>query len=97
VEGSYPRVRDLRRILGPRLNLFKIDRILRYLERSERLQIDVDGNIIWIREDNKGTNLLSLQERANLSKEFIDYLFKNEKCQSGERNVAIETEDLTDQ
>lgn len=93
MKGSYPRVRNLRGILGPTLNLFKINRILRYLERSERLQIDVDGHIIWVREDDNGTNLLSLRERANLSKEFIDYLFKNEKCQSDERNVAIETED----
>ena len=92
MEGSYPRVRDLAKILGPNLNLYKIDRILRYLDRSERLQIDVDGNIIWIREDNKSTNLLSLRERANLSNEFLDYLLRNEKCQS-EKNVAIERED----
>jgi hypothetical protein len=95
VEGSYPRVRDLGKILGLRLNLYKIDRILRYLERSERLQIDVDGNIIWIREDNKSTNLLSLKEGASLSNEFIDYLLRNEKCQS-EKNVGIEREDCTD-
>jgi hypothetical protein len=56
------------------------------------LHIDVDGNIIWIREDNKSTNLLSLRERANLSKEFLDYLSKSEKCQPGEGNVGIETE-----
>lgn len=93
VEGSYPRVRDLGKILGPRLNLFKINRILRYLERSERLQTDVDGNIIWIREDNKSTNLLSLRERANLSEGFIEYLSKNEKCHFGEENVGIETGD----
>jgi hypothetical protein len=92
VEGSYPRVRDLGKILGPRLNLYKIDRILRYLERSERLQIDVDGNIIWIREDNKSTNLLTLREGARLSNEFMDYLLRNEKCQS-EQNVGIERED----
>ena len=81
MEGFYPRVRDLGKILGPRLNLYKIDGILRYLDRSERLQIDVDGNIIWIRED-KSTNLLSLRERASLSNEIIDYLLRNEKCQS---------------
>jgi hypothetical protein len=91
VEGSYPRVRDLGKILRPRLNLFKINRILRYLESSERLQTDVDGNIIWIREDNKSTNLLCLRERANLSEGFIEYLSKNEKCQSGQENVGIET------
>jgi len=82
VEGSYPKVRDLGKIIGPRLNLYKIDRILRYLERARQLQIDVDGNIIWIREDNKSANLLSLRERASLSNEFIDYLLRNEKYQS---------------
>ena len=92
MEGSYPKVRDLGKIIGPRLNLYKIDRILKYLERARQLQIDVDGNIIWIREDNKSTNLLSLRERASLSNDFIDYLLRNEKCQS-EKNVAIERED----
>lgn len=82
MEGSYPKVRDLGKIIGPRLNLYKIDRILRYLERARQLQIDVDGNIIWIREDNKSANLLSLRERASLSNEFIDYLLRNEKYQS---------------
>ena len=95
MEGSYPKVRDLGKIIGPRLNLYKIDRILRYLERARQLQIDVDGNIIWIREDNNSTNLLSLRERASLSNEFIDYLLRNEKYQS-ENNVAIEREDSTD-
>ena len=92
MEGFYPRVRDLGKILGSNLNLYKIDRILRYLERSERLQIDIDGNIIWIREDNKSTNLLSLREKASLSNGFLDYLLRNEKFQS-EENVAIERED----
>jgi hypothetical protein len=82
MEGSYPKVRDLGKILGPRLNLYNIDRLLRYLERARQLQIDVDGNIIWIREDNKSTNLLSLRERASLSNVFIDYLLRTEKCQS---------------
>jgi hypothetical protein len=63
------------------------------LETSKRLHIDVGGNIIWIRDDNKSTNPLSLRDRANLSKEFLDYLSKREKYQSGEGNVGIETED----
>ena len=92
MEGSYPKVRDLGKIIGPRLNLYKTDRILRYLERARQLQIDVDGNIIWIREDNNSTNLLSLRGRASLSNEFIDYLLRNGKFQS-ENNVAIERED----
>ena len=93
MEGGYPRIRDLRRILGPRLNLFKINAILRYLERSKRLQTDLDGNIIWIRADNNNANQLSLGERANISKEFLDYFSKNEKCRSEEGNAGIESEE----
>ena len=93
VEGGYPRIRDLRRILEPRLNLFKINTILRYLERSKRLQTDLDGNIIWIREDNNNANQISLAERANISKEFLDYFSINEKCRSEEGNAGIESEE----
>jgi hypothetical protein len=50
--------------------------ILRYLERSKRLETDLDGNIIWIREDNNNTNQLSLAEGANISKEFLDFFYK---------------------
>jgi hypothetical protein len=50
--------------------------ILRYLERSNRLETDLDGNIIWIREDNNNTNQLSLAEGANISKEFLDFFYK---------------------
>ena len=93
MEEGYPRIRDLRRVLEPRLNLFKINTILRYLERSKRLQTDLDGNIIWIREDNNIANQLSLGERAYISKEFLDYFSKNEKFRSGEGDTGIETEE----
>jgi hypothetical protein len=59
------------------LDLFKINTILRYLERSKRLEIDLDGNIIWIRQDSDN-NQLSLDERANISKEFLDLYAKKE-------------------
>ena len=52
--------------------------ILRYLERSKRLETDLDGNIIWIREDNNNTNQLSLAEGANISKEFLDFFYKKD-------------------
>ena len=78
MEGRYPKIRDLQQLLRPRLDLFKINTILRYLERSKRLETDLDGNIIWIREDiSNSTNKLSLAERANLSKEFLDFFSKN--------------------
>jgi hypothetical protein len=78
VEGSYPKIRDLQKLLRPRLDLFKINMILRYLERAKRLETDLDGNIIWIREDNSSANKLSLAERAELSKEFLDFFSKKD-------------------
>ena len=84
VEGSYPKIRDLQKLLRPRLDLFKINTILRYLERSKRLETDLDGNIIWIREDNNNANQLSLAERANVSKEFLDFLSKKAGTQENE-------------
>jgi hypothetical protein len=41
--GGYPKVRDLQKLLRPRLNLAKINAILRYLEKSKRLEIDLGG------------------------------------------------------
>ena len=52
--------------------------ILRYLERSKRLETDLDGNIIWIREDNDNTHELSLSEGANISKDFLDFFYKKD-------------------
>jgi hypothetical protein len=76
VEGGYPKIRDLQRLLKPRLDLFKINTILRYLERSKRLETDLDGNIIWMRENKQNTNKLSLAERAKMSKGFSDFFTK---------------------
>jgi hypothetical protein len=78
VEGGYPKIRGLQKLLRPHLDPFKINMILRYLERSKRLETDLDGNIIWIREDNNNTNQLSLAEGANLSKEFLDFFYKKD-------------------
>ena len=89
VEGSYPKIRDLQKLLRPRLDLFKINTILRYLERDKRLETDLDGNIIWIREDSNSANKLSLAERANLSKEFLDFFSKN-------HNQRLEEEEVED-
>jgi hypothetical protein len=89
VEGSYPKIRDLQKLLKPRLDLFKINTILRYLERDKRLETDLDGNIIWIREDSNNANKLTLAERANLSKEFLDLFSKN-------HNQRLEEEEVED-
>jgi hypothetical protein len=55
------------------LNLVKINTILRYLEKSKSLEIDLDGNIIWIREESLDHHL-SVAESANISQEFLEYL-----------------------
>jgi hypothetical protein len=76
--NGYPKVRDLQKLLRPTLNLVKINAILRYLEKSKRLEIDLDGNIIWIREEQNLTNhYLSLAEVANVSQEFLEYFSTN--------------------
>ena len=78
MKGGYPKIRGLQKLLRPRLDLFKINMILRYLERSKRLETDLDGNIIWIREDNNNANQLSLAEGANISKGFLDFFYKKD-------------------
>ena len=99
VEGRYPKIRDLQKLLRPRLDLFKINTILRYLERDKRLETDLDGNIIWIREDSNSANKLSLAERANLSKEFLDFFSKNhnQKLEEEEVGGGDDTGDQTKQ
>ena len=96
VEGSYPKIRDLQKLLRPRLDLFKINTILRYLERDKRLETDLDGNIIWIREDSNSANKLSLAERADLSKEFLDFFSKNHN-QTLEEEEAEDRDDTGDE
>jgi len=70
--SGYPKVRDLKRLLGPRLSLIKINAILRYLVKSNSLEIDLDGNIIWSRQENIDRQL-SFGEAANISPEFLEY------------------------
>jgi hypothetical protein len=77
------------------LDLFKINTILRYLERAKRLETDLDGNIIWIREDNNMVNQLSLAERADLSKEFLN-LFSKKVDQGSEVDEAEDRDDAND-
>jgi hypothetical protein len=77
----------------PKLDLFKINMILRYLERSKRLETDLDGNIIWIREDKDTVNQLSLAERADLSKEFLNFFSKKADQRLGEEEEEEDNED----
>lgn len=97
VESSYPKIRDLQKLLKPRLDLFKINAILRYLERSKRLETDLDGNIIWIREDSNNVNQLRLAERADLSKEFLDFFSKKANKESQGLEEGDEEDDTDDE
>jgi hypothetical protein len=58
-------------LLRPSLDLVKINAILRYLERAKSLEVDLDGNIIWIREES--SNQSNLADVANISKDFQKY------------------------
>jgi hypothetical protein len=64
-------MRDLKRLLSPTLSLDKINAILKFLERSNGLIVDLDGNIVWIKEKNLKQEP-ELSETANFSKEFIE-------------------------
>jgi len=68
----YPKLRNLNSILKNKLDTSKINPILRYLERSKKIEIDLDGNIIWISgQENKKANLA---DKAIFSSEFMDHL-----------------------
>ena len=68
----YPKVRNLNSIFKNKLNEAKVNPILRYLERSKKLEIDLDGNIIWM--SGQEINQTSLAEKASFSSDFIDHL-----------------------
>jgi hypothetical protein len=76
--NGYPKVRDLQYILGPRLNLIKINTILRYLVKSKSLEIDLDGNIVWFRRE-KTDPRLSFMEAANISPEVLEHFSIEDK------------------
>ena len=74
--------------------------ILRYLERSKRLETDLDGNIIWVREDNNNANQLSLVEGASISKEFLDFFYRKDnpnKDNLSKGNYSLGKEDEREQ
>jgi hypothetical protein len=60
------------------------------------LETDLDGNIIWIREDSNNTNQLSMAERANVSKEFLDFFSKKAGTQENEIGSKEEKENEED-
>ncbi|HEY7571733.1 MAG TPA: hypothetical protein VH796_10225 [Nitrososphaeraceae archaeon] len=77
-ESDYPKVRNLQKLLTPRLKLDTINSILRYLKNLKQIEIDLDGNIIWIKEQLVNDHL-SLADAANISQEFKEYYSKIEE------------------
>jgi hypothetical protein len=68
----YPKVRNLNSVLKNKLDEAKVNTILHYLERSKKLEIDLDGNIIWMSAQE--IYQTSLAEKASFSSDFIDHL-----------------------
>ncbi len=75
-DSDYPKLRDLRKLL-PSMDLYKINVILRYLERSKAIIVDNDGYIVWTRTVGE-PDWLTLGEVANISDELKEFLGKGE-------------------
>ena len=74
---EYTKVRDLQKILRGNLNSIKVNTIFKYLVRSKVIEVDLDGNIIWIKKTEN--NQTRFWERASISKDFRKLLLeKNE-------------------
>jgi len=74
---EYTKVRDLQKILKGNLNSIKVNTIFKYLVRSKIIEVDLDGNIIWIKKTEN--NQTRFWERASISKDFRRLLLdKNE-------------------
>jgi hypothetical protein len=59
------------------LNSIKVNTIFKYLVRSKIIEVDLDGNIIWIKKTEN--NQTRFWERASISKDFRRLLLdKNE-------------------
>lgn len=68
---GYPKLRDLGRLL-PSMSAYKINVILRYLERSKTIIVDNDGYITWVRKDKPEG--LTLADVANMDEELRKFL-----------------------
>lgn len=71
---GYPRLRDLGRLL-PSMNDYKINVILRYLERSKAIIVDNDGYITWMRKDRPDE--LTLGDVASIDEGLRKFLAKD--------------------
>lgn len=74
--NGYPKVRDLGKMF-PHYGPFKINVILRYLERSKMIIIDSESHITWVRKD--GPDQLTIADVADISDELKEYLSGKEE------------------
>lgn len=69
--GEYPKLRELEKMLRPRLSSKKIIAVLGYLRSSRMIEVDLDGNIIWLRRDTSGNiGSSTLIDSAVMSEDF---------------------------
>lgn len=59
------------KLLKNSLDGIKINTILKYLERSKQIEIDLEGNIIWVK---KPKEQITFAEKAKIDKKFLDYM-----------------------
>lgn len=74
--SGYPKVRDLGKMF-PHLSPFKINVILRYLERSKLIVVDSESHITWVRKD--APDQLTIADVADISDELKEYLSGKEE------------------
>jgi hypothetical protein len=71
---GYPKLRDLGKLL-PSMSGYKINVILRYLERSKTIIVDNDGYIVWTRKE--APDQLTLGDVASMSDDLKEFLERN--------------------
>lgn len=71
---GYPKLKDLGKML-PSLTPLQINVILKYLQRSGAIEVDLEGYIVWVRKDKQGG--VTLGEVANISSDLKDFLEKH--------------------
>ncbi len=77
-DNGYPKLRDLRTLL-PSMDPYKINVVLKYLERSKIIIVDNDGYIIWTRSD--APDQMTLGDVATISDEMRKFLENKEESE----------------
>lgn len=70
--GKYPKIRELEKMLRPTLSPPKIRAVLSYLQRSNMIEVDLDGNIIWIKRDQFRSG--TIYDSAVISEDFRELI-----------------------